>query len=90
MSRWMRSAADFGTLAWSLLARWRRAGALSLLARWWRASVQTARLAIGIPDYDNYADHMRRNHPALVPMTRDEFFHERMLARYGKGRSRCC
>lgn len=78
MSRWMRSVADVGTLV------------CSLLARWWRASVQTARLAIGIPDYDNYADHMRRNHPALVPMTRDEFFHERMQARYGKGRSRCC
>ena len=78
MSRWMRSVADIGMLA------------RSLLARWWRASVQTARLAIGIPDYDNYADHMRRHHPALVPMTRDEFFHERMLARYGKGRSRCC
>ena len=54
MSRWMRSAADIGTLAWSLLARW------------WRASVQTARLAIGMPDYDNYVDHMRRSHPALV------------------------
>ena len=84
MSRWMRSAADIGRSVWL------RAGVPSLLARWWRASVQTARLAIGIPDYDNYADHMRRHHPALVPMTRDEFFHERMLARYGKGRSRCC
>jgi len=64
--------------------------ALDLLARWWRASCQTARLAIGIPDYDVYVAHVRRTHPDREPMTRDEFFRERMEARYGKGRSRCC
>lgn len=63
---------------------------LDLLARWWRASAQTARLAIGIPDYDVYVDHVRRAHPGRAPMARDEFFRERMEARYGKGRSRCC
>lgn len=78
MSRSMPSPAEAAALA------------SRLLARWWRASAQTARLAIGIPDYDNYVDHMRRRHPDRAPMTRDEFFHERMLARYGKGRSRCC
>ncbi|MHB8912235.1 MAG: YbdD/YjiX family protein [Lysobacter sp.] len=59
-------------------------------ARLWRTGVQTARLAIGIPDYDNYVDHIRRHHPGREPMDRDTFFHERMQARYGKGRSRCC
>ncbi|HEY5805656.1 MAG TPA: YbdD/YjiX family protein [Lysobacter sp.] len=78
MSRSMASLADAGLLA------------LELLARWWRAAAQTARLAIGIPDYDNYVEHMRRNHPDLPAMDRDAFFHERMMARYGKGRSRCC
>lgn len=82
MSRSMPSpadrAADLGRIA------------LDLLARWWRASCQTARLAIGIPDYDVYAAHVRRNHPDREPMTRDEFFRERMDARYGKGSSRCC
>ncbi|HEY0502352.1 MAG TPA: YbdD/YjiX family protein [Lysobacter sp.] len=63
---------------------------LDLLARWWRASCQTARLAIGIPDYDVYAAHVRRMHPDRQPMTRDEFFRERMEARYGKGSNRCC
>jgi uncharacterized short protein YbdD (DUF466 family) len=63
---------------------------LDLLVRWWRASAQTARLAIGIPDYGVYVDHVRRAHPDRAPMTRDEFFRERMEARYGKGRSRCC
>lgn len=78
MSRWMPSPAEAG--AWSL----------RMLVRWWRTSVQTARLAIGIPDYDNYVAHVRRQHPDKAPMTRDEFFRERMDARYGKGRSRCC
>ncbi len=78
MSRSMRSLAEAG-----------RPG-LELLARWWRAAAQTARLAIGIPDYDNYVQHIQRNHPDRLPMSRDEFFHERMMARYGKGRSRCC
>jgi uncharacterized short protein YbdD (DUF466 family) len=64
--------------------------ALGMLARWWRAGARTARLAIGIPDYNVYTEHMLRAHPERTPMTRDEFFRERMEARYGKGRSRCC
>lgn len=51
---------------------------------------EAARLAIGIPDYDRYLVHVRARHPERQPMTRDEFFRERMEARYGKGRSRCC
>lgn len=78
MSRSMASLADTGAMV------------VGLLARWWRAAAQTARLAIGIPDYDTYVEHVRRNHPERPPMSRDEFFHERMMARYGKGRSRCC
>ena len=89
MSRSNPSRADAGRRAGALLARGGRS-ALSLLMLWWRTSAQTARLAIGIPDYDNYADHVRRHHPEREPMDRDAFFHERMLARYGKGRSRCC
>lgn len=57
---------------------------------WWRAAAQTARLAIGIPDYGLYVEHMRARHPNLEPMSREAFFRERMQARYGKGRSRCC
>jgi uncharacterized short protein YbdD (DUF466 family) len=33
---------------------------------------------------------MRRAHPDKTPMTREEFFGERMQARYGRGASRCC
>ena len=89
MSRLMPSPADAGAMLRNLPARAWRAVSWAL-ARWWRAGAQTARLAIGIPDYDNYVAHMRRRHPDRTPMSRDEFFHERMLARYGKGRSRCC
>lgn len=56
----------------------------------WRLVVQTARLVIGLPDYDRYLDHVRRRHPQRTPMTREEFFAERMQARYGRGASRCC
>lgn len=60
------------------------------LVRGWRDATRTARLAIGIPDYDVYLAHLRMHHPEQAPMARDAFFHERMQARYGKGRSRCC
>lgn len=44
---------------------------------------QTARLMIGVPDYDNYVEHMRITHPDQTPMTYEEFFRERQDARYG-------
>ena len=60
------------------------------LREWWRLAVSAARLAIGVPDYDNYVAHVRKNHPEQVPMSYEVFFNERLAARYGKGRSRCC
>ena len=56
----------------------------------WRTMVRGARLAVGIPDYDAYLAHMRRRHPDVAPMDRERFFAERLQARYGRGRSRCC
>ncbi|NPT87228.1 YbdD/YjiX family protein [Escherichia coli] len=51
---------------------------------------QAAKLMIGMPDYDNYVEHMRVNHPDQTPMTYEEF-RERQDARYGgKGGARCC
>ncbi len=32
---------------------------------------------IGVPDYDNYVEHMRVTHPDQTPMTYEEFFRER-------------
>ncbi|UHQ19639.1 YbdD/YjiX family protein [Lysobacter sp. KIS68-7] len=56
----------------------------------WRAAKQTARLAIGMPDYEVYVAHVRACHPEATPMTREAFAIERMQARYARGRSRCC
>ncbi|ADU91381.1 YbdD/YjiX family protein [Taylorella equigenitalis] len=52
---------------------------------------QTARLMVGVPDYDTYLKHMERNHPDKQPMTYKEFFRERQDARYGgNGNFKCC
>ncbi|MDU3068659.1 MAG: YbdD/YjiX family protein [Escherichia coli] len=42
---------------------------------------QAAKLMIGMPDYDNYVEHMRVNHPDQTPMTYEEFFREAKFAR---------
>lgn len=52
---------------------------------------QMANLMVGIPDYDNYVQHMKLNHPDKTPMTYEEFFRDRQDARYGgKGGFKCC
>lgn len=58
----------------------------------WAGAAKTARLMVGIPDYDTYVAHRRATHPAERVMTYEEFFAERQAARYavGKGRFGCC
>ena len=54
---------------------------------------QTARLMVGVPDYETYVDHRRTFHPGEPVMTYEEFFQERQRRRYGGtggGISRCC
>lgn len=48
---------------------------------------QAAKMMIGVPDYDNYVEHMRITHPDQTPMTYEEFFRERRraLRRQGRG-----
>jgi len=55
-------------------------------------STRTARLMIGVPDYETYVSHRRAKHPDQPIMTYVEFFRERQDARYaiGKGRFRAC
>lgn len=58
-----------------------------------RALARTASLMVGVPDYDTYVAHRRRNHPDEAVMTREEFFRERQASRYGAGAGRtfrCC
>lgn len=71
------------------MSRWMRSFA-DALARAWSQAARTARLAVGVPDYDVYVAHVQRHHPGRTPMDRVAFFRERMQARYGAGRSRCC
>lgn len=58
-----------------------------------KISRPVAKMLIGIPDYDNYVEHMKTNHPDKPYMSYEEFFRERQNARYGgdgKGGMRCC
>lgn len=61
------------------------------LRLFWQRLVQTGRLVCGVPDYEVYRTHMRRQHPDKVPMDYTSFFRERQQARYGsKTGGRCC
>src|SRR5205085_1418872 len=55
-------------------------------------AAQTARLMVGVPDYETYVEHRRTYHPGKPIMTYEEFFRERQNARYavGKGKFRGC
>ena len=69
---------------------WRSMRLVEQLRDAWSAAKATARLAIGLPDYDAYVAHMHAQHPETSPMSLEAFAIERMQARYGKDRSRCC
>lgn len=63
------------------------------LAQWYRLWSQGARMLVGMPDYEVYVSHMQTVHPDKTPMTYEEFFKERLEARYGGGKGRpirCC
>ena len=52
---------------------------------------RTARLMVGLPDYDAYCAHMATRHPDVQVMSRVQFFRNRQEARYGgKNGGRCC
>ncbi|MFT3719237.1 YbdD/YjiX family protein [Pseudorhodoferax sp.] len=63
---------------------------LARSARALRTVGQTLRLMVGLPDYDTYLSHMAATHPDRAPMSYEEFFRERLQARYGSGGGRCC
>ena len=56
----------------------------------WKLARQTARRAIGVPDYDAYVRHCRSHHPDREPMDYAAFFAERQAARYRGTGGRCC
>ncbi len=61
-----------------------------LVRRGWRQARQTARLVIGVPDYDAYLQHCREHHPQRKPMDYASFFNDRQAARYRGTGGRCC
>jgi uncharacterized short protein YbdD (DUF466 family) len=65
---------------------------MTKLKMWWGWAVQTARLMVGVPDYDNYVAHRRARHPAEPIMSYVDFFRDRQNARYAcaKGRFKGC
>jgi len=53
---------------------------------------KTARLMVGVPDYETYVAHRQTYHPGEPVMSYEEFFRDRQDARYaiGKGKFRGC
>jgi uncharacterized short protein YbdD (DUF466 family) len=60
------------------------------LARLGKYLGDTARLMVGVPDYDAYVQHTRLRHPDKTPMSYEEFFRERQEARFGGSQGKCC
>ncbi len=60
------------------------------LARLGKYLGDTARLMVGVPDYDAYVQHTRLVHPDREPMTYEEFFRNRQDARFGGAQGKCC
>jgi uncharacterized short protein YbdD (DUF466 family) len=58
--------------------------------QWHDVMLKTARLMVGMPDYEAYLAHMRAAHPGEPAMSRGEFHRERTARRYARGTSRCC
>ena len=58
-----------------------------------RGLKSSARLMVGVPDYDAYVAHRKALHPGEPVMNYEDFFRERQLSRYGANGgkiSRCC
>jgi uncharacterized short protein YbdD (DUF466 family) len=54
---------------------------------------RTARMMIGIPDYETYVQHRKAFHPSEPIMSYEEFFMERQSVRYTVSKDRmkgCC
>ncbi|HEY4037420.1 MAG TPA: YbdD/YjiX family protein [Burkholderiaceae bacterium] len=66
---------------------------MSRILHWYARVRQTARLMIGVPDYETYVEHRKTFHPGEPIMTYQEFFFERQAARYTVSKDRmkgCC
>lgn len=55
-----------------------------------RRVAAVVRRMIGVPDYETYLAHMRREYPGCTPMDQRTFERERLTARYKATGARCC
>lgn len=61
------------------------------MRRWHDFIRRTARLMVGLPDYEAYRARHCAAHPEREPMSRAEFHRERTERRYRRGTAgRCC
>jgi uncharacterized short protein YbdD (DUF466 family) len=65
---------------------------LDEVAKAWKYLGQSVRLMVGLPEYDAYVAHCEAAHPGQPYMSYEEFFRERLEARYGGAGKRggCC
>jgi len=66
------------------------ASARIALQNLWRQAVRTARLTIGVADYDTYVRHLRTHHPERTVPSYEQFFEQCQQARYRGGSTRGC
>jgi uncharacterized short protein YbdD (DUF466 family) len=59
-----------------------------------KCAARTAHLMVGIPDYERYVEHHRKNHLEEPLMAYEEFYRESQRRRYeperGKFKGGCC
>ena len=53
----------------------------------WQRLQQSFRLMVGVPDYQTYLEHMKKNHADLVPMDAKTFYRHCIDARYASSGS---
>ena len=56
----------------------------------YKRSDRFVHLLVGLPSYDKYVEHMKKNHPDTVPKSQKEFFKEALDKKYGAGGAKCC
>lgn len=54
----------------------------SRIALLWQRLQQSFRLMVGVPDYQQYIEHMHSHHPDLTPMDEKTFYRYCVDARY--------
>ena len=74
----------------SIQTMYEQARSTTRVAAYW--ATRTARLMVGVPEYETYVERRRMDHPGEPVMTYQEFFEERQSVRYTvtKGRFKGC